>query len=110
MKNDILFSTQSHTYLYSCRHLECIPVHPIFQRIWNLLASGESVEIYKDVELSKYHKKQVDYYLRKYHYLKDNFLGFVSETKSPVAIVCISGFAPRHPIMNWYWGNSIFVM
>lgn len=81
MKNDILFSTQSHTYLYSCRHLECIPVHPIFQRIWNLLASGESVEIYKDVELSKYHKKQVDYYLRKYHYLKDNL--FISQKEEP---------------------------
>lgn len=71
MKNHILFSTAENNYLYSCRHKEVIPIHPALQRIIKLNETGTS-NIEEDEVLKLYPKETVDYYQRKYDYLKDN--------------------------------------
>lgn len=37
MKNDIAFSTPFHAYVYSVRHKEYLPLHPILKRIYTVV-------------------------------------------------------------------------
>lgn len=69
MKNHILFSTKDNCYIHSCRHKETIPIHPILQRIVYLQDTGKSI-LENDEVLCLYTKDEVDYYLKKYYYLK----------------------------------------
>lgn len=75
MKNDIAFSTPSHAYIYSFRHKEYLPVHPILKRIYTLMGEGKNIG--EDDELKSYSKEQVSHYLQKYEFLQQ--AGFISE-------------------------------
>ena len=71
MKNHILLSTTNHDYLYSCKHKEVIPIHPVLKRIIEL-REEESDPLEKDEQLKKYPQELVNYYNKKYDYLKNN--------------------------------------
>ena len=70
MKNHILFSTGNSCYIYSCKHKETIPVHPIMQRII-LLKESDTPFLDDDEVLCSYTKEEVNYYLKKYEFWKE---------------------------------------
>ena len=74
MKNDIAFSTPFHAYVYSFRHKEYLPLHPILKRIYTVMEEKKNIE--EDEELRCYPKEQILHYLQKYKFLKENeFIG-----------------------------------
>ena len=74
MKNDIAFSTPFHAYVYSFRHKEYLPLHPILKRIYTVVEEKKNIE--EDEELKCYPKEQILHYLQKYKFLKENeFIG-----------------------------------
>jgi hypothetical protein len=75
MKNDIAFSTPFHAYVYSFRHKEYLPLHPILKRIYTVVEEKKNIE--EDEELRCYPKEQILHYLQKYKFLKEN--EFISE-------------------------------
>ena len=56
MKNDIAFSTPFHAYVYSFRHKEYLPLHPILKRIYTVVEEKKNIE--EDEELRCYPKEQ----------------------------------------------------
>ena len=71
MKTHFLLSTTNHDYLYSCKHKEVIPIHPVLKRIIEL-REEESTPLEKDEQLKMYPQELVNYYNKKYDYLKNN--------------------------------------
>ena len=44
MKNDIAFSTPFHAYVYSFRHKEYLPLHPILKRIYTVMEEKKNID------------------------------------------------------------------